>query len=58
MAALAPDKALPDGRLVLVGRVPIDDLPAGEYEVRVTVTQGGQSTIRTVTITLVDSAGK
>jgi len=37
------------------GRFVVPDLPAGEYEVRMTVTQGGQSTIRTVTITLVDS---
>ena len=56
-AALAVDKALPDHRLVLVGRLPIDDLPAGDYEVRVTVTQGGQPTVRTATITLVDRAG-
>ena len=56
-AALAVDKALPDRRLVLVGRLPIDDLPAGDYEVRVTVTQGGQPTIRTAMITLVDRAG-
>jgi VWFA-related protein len=49
--------ALPSGRLMLVGRLPIDDLSAGEYELRVMVTQGGQATMRTASITLVDTAG-
>ena len=51
---LPPARALPDGRLMLVGRVPIDDLSAGEYELRVTVTTGMTTTTRTATITLVE----
>ena len=31
---LPADTALPDGRLMLVGRVPIDDVSAGEYELQ------------------------
>ena len=49
--------ALADRRLMLVGRVPIDDVPAGEYELRVSVTQGAQTTARTASVTLVDTAG-
>ena len=41
--ALPAGAALADGRLMLVGRVPIDDVPAGSYELSVTVTQGGQA---------------
>lgn len=54
---LPTNAALPGGRLMLVGRLPIDDLSAGEYELRVTVTQDGQTTVRTATLTLVGSAG-
>lgn len=42
----------PGGRLMLVGRLPIDDVPAGEYELRATVSQGGQMTVRVATVTL------
>ena len=41
--------ALPSGRLMLVGHVPINDLSAGEYELRVIVRQDGQTTVRTAT---------
>jgi len=49
---LPPGTALPDGRLMLVGRVPIDDVSPGSYELSVTVTQGGQAVVRTATVTL------
>jgi VWFA-related protein len=51
---LPPGTALPDGRLMLVGRVPIDDVSPGEYELRVTTTMGTTTTVRTATITLVE----
>ena len=47
----------PDGRLVIVGRQSLTALPEGQYELRVTVTQGGHTTVRTAAITLVDRAG-
>ncbi len=50
--ALPAGAALADGRLMLVGRVTIDDVPAGSYELSVTVTQGGQAVVRTAPVTL------
>jgi VWFA-related protein len=44
--------ALPGGRLMLVGGVPLDDVSAGEYELRASVTQAGQTVMRSVTITV------
>src|SRR6185503_10812405 len=49
---LPPGTASPDGRLMLVGRVAIDDVSAGEYELRATVTAGTTTTVRTTTLTL------
>lgn len=45
--------ALENGRLMLVGGVPIDDVSAGEYELRVTLTQGGHTAIRSAATTVV-----
>ena len=50
---LPTNTALPGGRLMLVGRLPIDDLSAGEYELRVTVTQDGGTVTRTARMTVV-----
>lgn len=52
--SLAVDQALPGGRLMLVGRLPIDNLSVGEYELRVIATQAATTTMRTATITLVE----
>ena len=52
--SLPPDGAQPDGRLLLVGNLTISDLPAGEYEVLVTVRQAMKTTTRTATISLVE----
>jgi hypothetical protein len=41
------------GRLVIVGRQSLTDLSQGQYELRVTVTQGGQTVTRTAKLTLV-----
>jgi VWFA-related protein len=49
---LSADAALPDGRLMLVGRVPIDDVSAGEYELQASLTQAGQTVMRSVTMTV------
>jgi hypothetical protein len=52
--SLAVGQPAPGGRLMLVGRLLIDDLSAGEYELRVIVTQAATTTTRTGTITLVE----
>ena len=50
---LPADVALSGGRLMLVGRVPLHDVSAGDYELRVTVEQGGQKVIRAAAMTVV-----
>jgi VWFA-related protein len=50
--ALPAGAALADRRLMLVGRVPIDDVPAGSYQLSATVTEGAQAIVRTATVTL------
>jgi hypothetical protein len=50
---LRAEAPLPGGRLMIIGRLPTDALSAGEYELRVTVTQGGQTVTRTAKLTLV-----
>ena len=52
--ALPVNGAQPDGRLLLVGRLAVGELPAGKYEVRVTVTRAATTTTRTTTIALVE----
>lgn len=42
----------PNGRLQHVGRLPIADLPAGTYELRLSITQGGNELQRTASFTL------
>jgi VWFA-related protein len=50
---LLAETPLPGGRLMIIGRVPLADVTEGEYELRVIVTQGGHTTVRTATVTLV-----
>jgi VWFA-related protein len=52
-ARIPVDAPQAGGRVVLVGRLPIADVPAGEYETRVTVAQPGQTTVRTAMVTIV-----
>ena len=54
---LLAEPPLPGGRLMIIGRVPTDALSAGEYELRVTVTHGGQTTVRIATVVLADTTG-
>ena len=42
-----------DGRLMLVGRLPLAQIPPGAYDIRVTVTAGTQSVARTAGVTIV-----
>ena len=49
---LSAEAALPDGRLMLVWRVPIDDVSAGEYGLLASVTQAGQTVMRSATMTV------
>ena len=45
-----------DQGMKIVGQLPVDKLPPGNYELNVTVTAGGRSVARTAVFTLVDSA--
>ncbi len=42
----------PDGRLMIVGRLPLTQIPPGAYELRVTVRHAGQTTSRTAGFTV------
>lgn len=54
---LSVDVPLSGGRLVLVGRLSLARVPAGEYELRLNVTQSGQTVARTAGVTLVGRTG-
>jgi VWFA-related protein len=44
----------PDGRLLAVGRVPIDQIPTGRYDLQVTVGSGEQTQRRRAELTIVE----
>jgi VWFA-related protein len=54
MVPLPAETPLPGGRLMLVGRLPLDQIPPGVYDLQVTVTGGGRPTTRSAGVTVVE----
>jgi hypothetical protein len=52
--ALSLGSADADGRVLAIGHVPLDKVPAGSYELQVTVGVGGAAQVRRAALTVVE----